>query len=414
MRIEKTGWKALNENRHLVLILYMLSLVLIGFFWPQEESLWQSYKRIIFSPGILVSDYFEVGSVGAAIFNAGITGLLAIALIFFTKTLVSGPTIAAVFTVAGFAMFGKNPVNVWPVVLGVALSAWLRRENFRSFILAALFGTALGPVVSHIAFGLKLGYVPGIFAGILAGVILPGLASHLLHNHQGFCLYNMGFTCGIVGMLATAMLKMFGHESQAFLSWHEGSQNELAVVFSLYLFSMMLIGIKGIRYQRSLMRRPGTMITDFVYLEGIDVTFFNMGLVGLMAMGYIALIGGQFNGPTLGGVFTMVGFAAFGKHPGNIWPIMLGVTVAALLSMRAPAEPVVILGALFGTTLAPLAGGFGAFTGFFAGFVHLAVVLHVGEFHAGMNLYNNGFAGGLVATMFICTIRWLHLHRRSE
>lgn len=398
----------------MVLIFYMLSLVLIGFFWPQEENFWQSYKRIVFSPGILVSDYFEVGSVGAAIFNAGITGLLAVALIFFTKTLVSGPTIAAVFTIAGFAMFGKNPVNVWPVVLGVAFSAWLRRENFRSFILAALFGTALGPVVSHIAFGLKLGYVPGVLAGILVGIIIPGLASHLLHNHQGFCLYNMGFTCGIVGMLATSILKMFGHESRAFMSWHEGSQNELALVFSLYLFSMMLIGIKGIRYQRSLMQRPGTMITDFVYLEGIDVTFFNMGLVGLIGMGYIAMIGGQFNGPTLGGVFTMVGFAAFGKHPGNIWPIMLGVTAAAWLSMRSPADPIVLLGVLFGTTLAPLAGGFGIVTGFLAGFVHLAVVLHVGSFHAGMNLYNNGFAGGLVATMFICTIRWLHLHRRSE
>jgi len=414
MRTEKKGWKALNDNRYLVLTFYMSVLMVIGLMWPQEGSFWESYKRILFSPGILVSDFFAVGSIGTAVFNAGLLGLIAVALLFFTKTLVSGPTMAAVFTVAGFSMFGKTPLNVWPIILGVAVSVWIRKENFRSFILAALFGTALGPVVSHIAFGLKLGYVPGVMAGVLTGIILPGLASHLLHNHQGFCLYNMGFTCGIAGMVINSMLKMFGHESEVLLHWHQGSQRELAIVFALYLLSMMIIGIRGIRYQPSLMRRPGTMVSDFVYLEGIDVTFFNMGLVGLLAMAYIALVGGHFNGPTLGGVFTMVGFAAFGKHPANIWPIMLGVTAAAWLAVLSPSDPIVLMGALFGTTLAPLAGGFGAIVGFLAGFVHLGVVLHVGTFHAGMNLYNNGFAGGLVATLFIVTIRWLHLHRRSE
>jgi hypothetical protein len=392
----------------------MAFLVVAGVLWPDDLSLFEQYERILFSPGLLITDFFSVGGIGASLINAGLMGLLALGIIYYTKTSISGPTFAIVFTVAGFAMFGKTPVNVWPIPLGVALSAWYRKERFRSFLLAALFGTALGPVVSQIAFGLELGYPVGVGAGIACGVVLPGLASHVLHNHQGFCLYNIGFTCGILGMFVTAMLSLFGYKHELTFAWHEESQRELALLFTVYFSSMLILGIRGAKYFRSVFKQVGSLVTDFVYREGIDATFFNMGLVGLLGMAYIWAVGGHFNGPTLGAVMTMVGFAAFGKHPVNVFPIMLGVLLAALLSSRSPAEPAVLLGALFGTTLAPIAGGFGIIAGILAGTIHLGVVLHVGSFHGGMNLYNNGFAGGLVATLFICTIRWLHLHRTSE
>lgn len=40
----------------------------------------------------------------------------------------------------------------------------------------------------------------------------------------------------------------------------------------------------------------------------------------MIAMGVILLTGGDLNGPTVGGVLTIVGFSAFGKHAGNIVP----------------------------------------------------------------------------------------------
>ncbi|MGM0600697.1 MAG: DUF1576 domain-containing protein [Candidatus Rifleibacteriota bacterium] len=414
MRKEKIGLKFLETKKHLLIAFYMALLIIIGLFWSDGSSFFEGYKRILFAPGLLVTDFFAIGGVSASLINAGIMGLLTLGIIYYTGTSLSGPTLAIIFTVAGFSMFGKTPVNVWPVPVGVALSAWLRRENFRSFLLAALFGTALGPVVSHISFGIGLGYLVGIVAGIACGMVLPGLASHVLHNHQGFCLYNIGFTCGIIGMFATAILKMFGYETELAIAWHQESQQELVIVFSLYFGSMLLLGFKGIKYVPGIFKQIGSLVTDFVYRDGMDATLFNMGLVGLLGMAYISFVGGSFNGPTLGAVMTMVGFAAFGKHPRNIWPLMAGVFLAAIISSRSPAEPAVLLGALFGTALAPIAGGFGIIAGLLAGFVHLAVVLHVGTFHGGMNLYNNGFAGGLVATLFLCTIRWLHLHRKSE
>ncbi|NCB38757.1 MAG: DUF1576 domain-containing protein [Erysipelotrichia bacterium] len=410
----KPGLSILKNKRFLVMTLYMVALILLGLLWPRKIPLSEQYYRILTSPGILISDFFAVGGVSAALINAGIVGLMAIIIIYKTRTILSGPTIAAIFTLAGFAMFGKTPLNIWPIPFGVAISAWLRKENFRSFILVALFGTALGPIVSQVTFGLGMSYLSGIVIGLMCGIVLPGLASHLLHNHQGFCLYNTGFTCGIIGMFAASMLKMTGHNTEMAINWYTGSQTELGTVFALYLASMLLLGLKGIPSQLKIMKQPGTLVTDYVFRDGLDATLFNMGLVGLIGMAYIWLVGGHFNGPTLGGVLTMAGFAAFGKNPKNVWPVMAGVFLAAWFTSKSPADPVILTAALFGTTLAPLAGGFGIITGILAGFVHLSVVLHVGAFHAGMNLYNNGFAGGLTATLFICTIRWLHLHRQSE
>ena len=61
------------------------------------------------------------------------------------------------------------------------------------------------------------------------------------------------------------------------------------------------------------------------------------------------------------------------------------------------ADPPSQMAALFGATLAPIAGCFGAPAGVLAGFLHGSVVLRTGGFVGGVNLYNNGFSGGLVA-----------------
>lgn len=50
---------------------------------------------------------------------------------------------------------------------------------------------------------------------------------------------------------------------------------------------------------------------------------------------------------------------------------------------------------LFATTMAPISMQFGLPVGMLAGFLHLVVVHNVGVMHGGMNLYNNGFSGGL-------------------
>ncbi len=407
-----------DKNRYLIFSFYMLALVLLGLFWPGESfsAKYEGFQEIIVTPGILISDYFAVGGVGATLINSGLVGLFGLLLIFLSKTHFSGPTIAAIFTMAGFGLFGKTLINIWPIVLGVSIAALIKRDNFRSVIVVALFGTALGPLISQVAFGLGWGYFAAVLIGLGTGMILPAMASHLLHNHQGFNLYNVGFTCGIVGIYLTAMLTLAGEELLLEEIWYTGEQWALGTVFFLYFGLMVVLGWSGWPNLKNLFKLPGTLVTDFITEEGTQATLLNMGLVGLIGLIYILLVGGEFNGPTLGGVFTMVGFGAFGKHVKNIWPIMVGVFLGSILSSFSPSAPGPILAALFGTTLAPVAGNFGPVIGILAGVVHLSVVMISGPFHAGMNLYNNGFAGGLVATVFVGVSRWLNQrpHKKKE
>jgi hypothetical protein len=145
--------------------------------------------------------------------------------------------------------------------------------------------------------------------------------------------------------------------------------------------------------------------------EGVPASLLNMGLLGALMWGYAFVVGADLNGPVLGGLFTVIGFAAFGKHPRNVWPVLAGVVLAALVFGKELSAPGVILAALFATTLAPLAGEFGPVVGVLAGFVHLAVVLRAGAWHAGIGLYNNGFAGGLTATFLVAVIEWFRANR---
>lgn len=107
------------------------------------------------------------------------------------------------------------------------------------------------------------------------------------------------------------------------------------------------------------------------------------------------VVGSDLNGPTIGAILTIVGFSAFGKHPWNVVPIMLGVFIASLTKQWDASTPSAVLAALFGTTLAPIAGRFGWRWGIVAGFIHSAVAQSVGQLHGGLVLYNDGFAAGL-------------------
>jgi hypothetical protein len=60
-----------------------------------------------------------------------------------------------------------------------------------------------------------------------------------------------------------------------------------------------------------------------------------------------------------------------------------------------------LIAILFSTTLAPIAGNYGPIIGIIAGMSHMILVTNVGIIHGGINLYNNGFSGGIVAGVLI-------------
>ena len=57
---------------------------------------------------------------------------------------------------------------------------------------------------------------------------------------------------------------------------------------------------------------------------------------------------------------------------------------------------------------------FGWPAGVVAGFLHSAVVLQAGSVLAGVNLYNNGYSGGLIAIVLFPTVMAIFRHRKPE
>jgi hypothetical protein len=202
-----------------------------------------------------------------------------------------------------------------------------------------------------------------------------------------------------------AIFRSFGLETPSVYEVSQGNNQTFAILLGIFFASMILVGYimndKSFKHLRKLMRQPGRLVSDFVTTEGFGVTLINMGLLGAFGVIYIIVVKGQLNGPTIGGILTMMGFGAFGKHLKNALPIMLGVFLATQLKLWDVNSTGAILAALFGTTLAPISGQFGWKAGILAGFLHMSIVMNVGYLHGGLNLYNNGLSGGIVAATLV-------------
>lgn len=364
---------------------------------------------ILTSPAGLLTDYFVLASPGAAMMNASIMTILCLLLVKRTRAKLNGVTVAAIVMVAAFSLFGKNPFNALPIIMGVLLHAKLKHESFSLFLAPAFFSTALGPLVSEISFniGLPLGYglFFGALAGVAAGLMIPIFAVTAMNFHKGYNLYNIGFTAGIIGSFLVSITRGLGgkliYESQI----GSGFNIEMSVMLVLFCILLMAGGIYlnrgNLRGYDKLLKLPGIAGTDFIATSGFGLTLFNMGLIGLISWLYIILVNGELNGPTIGGVLSVVAFGTFGKHVKNILPVMAGIFLMASIGDFEVNATGVLIAASFGTCLAPIAGTYGKLAGVIAGMVHLNIVVNTGQLHGGLNLYNNGFAAGIVAAIMI-------------
>ena len=91
-----------------LLLAYSIVLILIGLVASPPQALWQGSLAILNAPSNLISDYFAIGNLGSAFLNSGLLTLISILLAKKQGTIISGPMIAAFFTISGFSFFGKN------------------------------------------------------------------------------------------------------------------------------------------------------------------------------------------------------------------------------------------------------------------------------------------------------------------
>lgn len=287
--------------------------------------------------------------------------------------------------------------------------AKFQRIHMRDIIVIIMFSTGLSPIISELMFSniilSPLNMVVGFVTGILIGFVIVPLSSHMLKFHDGYNLYNIGFTAGIIGTVFTSILRALDKEVEPVRIIYEAFDGHIKVL--LIVLFMVLLGIglyinqHAIKDYKKLFQYTGRTVTDFTYLLGYGVTFVNMGIMGLLTVVLVMLLGATINGPVLAAIFTVVGFSAFGKQPNNAWPVVAGVIIGAVylgLDMSSTGLAITIL---FSTTIAPIAGAYGWIIGIVAGILHLAVVTNIGVVHGGINLYNNGFSGGIVAGFLV-------------
>ena len=401
---------------------YAAAFVVFGLVLDGPMAVLQGLREIVTTRDALLTDYFGIGGIGAACVNAGLLTLGAAFVYHRARAPMTGATVACLFLVLGFGLFGKNLLNVWSIVLGVYLYARFKGDAFAPHVNTAFFGAALAPVFSEILFSsalpLEFRLPLAVVTSLVIGFVLVPAAAQLFKAHAGFSLYNMGFTAGIVGTLVVATYKAYGFVPDPVMIWTTGNNRLLVPCMAALFVSMVALGFvldRAVpRRLLAIMRESGQAPTDFIALAGFGPTLANMGLTGALGVAYVLLVGGDLNGPVIGAILTIVGFAAFGKHGRNIVPIMLGVFLGSLAKPWNAADPSILLAALFGTTLAPIAGRFGWHWGVVAGVVHSSAAVSVGSLHAGLNLYNNGFAAGLVAAVLVPVIIAIQAGRRPN
>lgn len=390
-----------------LIALTALGFVVFGFVVDSPAGVVQGIGRIVTAQDVLITDFTGIGGVGAAFAHAGILTLIACAAYRFTGAQVDGAAVGCLYMVLGFGLFGKSIVNIWPILIGVAIYARFRREPLRDFVTTAFFATALAPVFSEIAFNSALDRwvsIPlGFAIGLLIGFTVPPVARQLFRAHNGFSLYNMGFVAGVLGAVVIAVAQSYGLTAPPPMQWTSGHDTELIILVVLVLVSLVIAAFlfdrTPWRGYRGLLRRTGQAPANFLESDGAGPTLLNMATVGAIGTAFVLAVGADMTGPAVGGIVSLIGFGACGKHAMNIVPIMAGVILGVFAKPYGFTDPSVIWAVLFGTALAPIAGRFGWHWGILAGFLHVSVVHVAGSMTAGLNLYGNGFSAGLVAAV---------------
>ena len=400
---------------------YAALLAAAGLMLDSPQGILQGLVRIVLTEDALITDYVRIAGPGAALVNSALVTAISVCVLYLSGDVLNGMTLVVVGLMSGFSLFGKNFINIWPILAGTWLYSRLRREPLGSYANIGLMATALAPVVSYIALDNGWGGpLWGILAGGTIGFIMPSLSSYTYRIQNGMNLYNVGFACGLVALICVPLMSSLGADPTTHYRWATGYNLTFGLMLGALCLALILCGLFACNKPvwaswagyRRLLQTSGRAPSDYLRMFGPAPVLINTGVNGLIGMAYILLTGGDLNGPTVGGILTIMGFSAFGKHAFNIVPVMAGVALGSFVMHWSINDSAVQLACLFCTTLAPISGYFGWPYGVLAGFLHSSVVLYTGSPVAGMNLYNNGFSGGLVAIVLYPTIIAIARHRK--
>ena len=159
-------------------ICFCVFLAAIGLVLGDPSTVLPGLWKIIVTEDALITDYVKIAGVSAALVNSALVTLVSLLLLYLSKEPPNGFTLVELGLMAGFSLFGKNIVNIWPIIAGTFLYAKARREPFGKYVSVSLLATALAPVVSYVALDNGFGNLWwGIAVGLLIGFPLGAMTS---------------------------------------------------------------------------------------------------------------------------------------------------------------------------------------------------------------------------------------------
>ncbi|MCQ2387666.1 MAG: DUF1576 domain-containing protein [Clostridia bacterium] len=237
------------------------SLILYSFFWTimlliavpfaclySKEGLnvFNNLYILITSPANLITDYFELGSLGSAFLNAGLCGLACNMLMVITKSRPSSILLAGYFLVIAHCFYGLNIVNMWPPILGILVYCLVFKINFGNLLHLGFFATSLAPFISDFLFRYTLGdnfvfgspqitvlgVVLAILFGVGAGFVIPALLPGTAKMNRGYNLFKAGLAIGLFGILAYSLFyKTLGIETPDAVIQSNGLEGQKYILF---------------------------------------------------------------------------------------------------------------------------------------------------------------------------------------
>ena len=441
--------------------LFFLLAVPFAVIYTEEWDFFENLLRILTSSSRLVTDYFALGGLGSALFNAAVCGFIANAAVYISRAEANATVLAGYMLIVAHCFYGLNFLNMWPTFLGVILFCIVMKKPISENIHVALFSTALAPFVSEVLFRYSLsptaqhgsvnafGIILAIVFGLAAGFVVPALLPGTTAMHRGYNLYKAGLAIGILGIFINAFMYdtlgvgygedivINNPEYFALPYAYRGFMNVFFVIFfGLTLLFGIILNKRGIREYRELIRCTGYG-TDFTDKFGMPLCMINIALYGLCILGYLNLVfvlpeifpalpsGVGFTGASVGVVFAALTFAADGQHPRNVLPIVLGyvllfafVAVVCLVGgVDIPwtlSTQTYINALAFATGLCPIAGKYGFGYGVLAGLLSAVICTVTADMHGGFVLYNGGFTAGLTALVLIPILDFYKVKPRRE
>ncbi|MCI8525724.1 MAG: DUF1576 domain-containing protein [Oscillospiraceae bacterium] len=412
MNKTKYSASAVLKGLFALLTLAFLAAALIA---GARGEIFTGLGRILTSPAQITKDYFEVGSVSAAFFNAGLVGAACCLLMCIPGFEASGTTAIAYLLTVGFSFWGMNIVNIWPCMLGSFLYALVRREKPASAVNFAMFSTGLAPLVTDLFLrypGLEnhgytaLGLVLGIAVGCVIGFLTAMGCAHSPNVHKGYSIYSAALPIGMLGFFLRALLyNTLGNELPPIEAVLGDGFPVLCNVFCVVVFLAMaaagfVLNGRSFAGYWTLLRDTGRK-ADYAVRYGPGLALMNLGLYGLMIVLYYNLVGAAWTGVTFGVVFCMLATGVSGSHPLNIWPIMAGYVLMSFAGVSAINAQPIIIGLCFASGLTPVAGEYGWIVGIVAGALHYSLVTSVPALHGGFCLYNGGFTCCLLCILLV-------------